>query len=68
MDVENVEKMNTQTLCSYSYAAYKQEYEDDWKERLELYNDLELTISTKYSRLSIVLGDQIPLPKYVIHI
>ena len=45
MDVKNVEKMNTQTLCSYGYAAYKQEYEDDWKERLELYNDLELTSS-----------------------
>ena len=45
VDVENVEKMNTQTLCSYSYAACKQEYEDDWKESLELYNDLELTSS-----------------------
>ena len=45
VDVKNVEKMNTQTLCSYGYAAYKQEYEDDWKECLELYNDLELTSS-----------------------
>ena len=40
--VENVEEMNTQTLCSYGYIAYKQEYEDNWKEHLELYNDLEL--------------------------
>ena len=40
--VENVEEINTQTLCSYRYAAYKREYEDDWRERLELYNDLDL--------------------------
>ena len=45
VDVENVEKMNTQTLCSYGCAANKQEYEDDWKEHLECYNDLELTSS-----------------------
>ena len=45
VDVDNVEKMNTQTLCSYGYTAYKQEYKDDWKEHLELYNDLELTSS-----------------------
>ena len=43
--VENIEEMSTQTLCSYGYAAYKQEYGDDWKERLELYNDLELASS-----------------------
>ena len=40
--VGNVEEMSAQSLCSYGYAAYKQEYDDDWKERLELYNDLEL--------------------------
>ena len=40
--VKNIEEMSTQTLCSYGYAAYKQEYGDDWKEHLELYNDLEL--------------------------
>ena len=40
--IEKVEEMSTQSLCSYGYAAYKQEYADDWKERLELYNDLKL--------------------------
>ena len=32
-------------LCSYGYAAYKQEHGDDWKECLELYNDLKLASS-----------------------
>ena len=39
--VESAEEMSTQVLCSYGYVAYKLEYEDDWKDRLELYNDLE---------------------------
>lgn len=40
--VEDTEEMSTRALCSYGYAAYKQEHADDWKDRLELYNDLEL--------------------------
>ena len=43
--IEKIEEMSTQTLCSYGYAAYKQEYKDDWKEHLELYNDLKLASS-----------------------
>ena len=40
--VENIDEINTQTLCLYGYAAYNQGYEDDWEEHLELCNDLEL--------------------------
>ena len=40
--VEDTEEMSTWALCSYGYAAYKQEHTDDWKDQLELYNDLEL--------------------------
>ena len=40
--VEDIEEMSTQALCSYRYATYKQEHTDDWKDRLELYNDLDL--------------------------
>lgn len=39
--VESTEEMSTQALCLYGYAAYKLEYKDDWKDQLELYNDLK---------------------------
>ena len=40
--VEDIKEMSTQALCSYGYATYKQEHADDWKDCLELYNDLDL--------------------------
>ena len=30
--VEDTEEMSTRALCSYGYAAYKQEHADDWKD------------------------------------
>ena len=32
--IKDVEVLSTQALCSYGYAAYKLEYEDDREERL----------------------------------
>ena len=40
--IKDVEALSTQALCSYGYAAYKLEYEDDWEERLELHSSLEV--------------------------
>ena len=39
--IESTKEMSTQALCSYGYVAYKLGYEDDWKDHLELYNDLK---------------------------
>lgn len=40
--IKDVEALSTQALCSYGYAAYKLEYDDDWEERLELHSNLEI--------------------------
>ena len=43
--IKDVKALSTQALCSYGYAAYKLEYEDDWEEHFELYSSLEVASS-----------------------